>query len=461
MPFRLVERFSCHATIAFLVLVLAACGKPENRPPNILMIVIDTLRADRLGGYENPRGLTPFLDELASRGVLFENAYAPSSWTCPAVASLFTSRYASQHHVTTFDSKLPEAEVTLAERLQTVGYRSAGFSANFRLTRELGYAQGFDQWQVFVASWMGKKKVRGDHLRHKALEWLDQAQKESPNAPKFLYLQYMEPHSPYVPPAPFRGRFGLPETNGLDAEAANEKLAKLDFKGLSEDEIRLLESLYDGETAAVDAEIRRLFEELDVRGFFDHSIVVVTSDHGEEFHEHGGMLHGFTLYNHDIRIPLIVLAPEAKVGHTVETHVSLVDLLPTVSELIGMPLDPAFEGRSFASLLRGQKTPSPDIVSELFPSGGSVDLRRHQSALVRDSLKLLVAPNGRLELYDLEEDPEEMKPNPADLADRSETLAGALADTRAELADRALPAAERGEVDEETKERLRALGYSL
>src|SRR5262245_28474399 len=158
------------ALIVSFALAGIACAKA--RPPNVLVIVIDTLRADRLGVYGNPRGLTPFLDELAGQGTVFVNAYATSSWTVPSVASLLTSRYSSQHHVTQIESRLADEEVTFAEALQPLRYLAGGFSANFRLLQRLGYAQGFHYWRA-------DRKLAGgpaaSELRRQALQWLEDA----------------------------------------------------------------------------------------------------------------------------------------------------------------------------------------------------------------------------------------------------------------------------------------------
>ena len=247
-----------------LVIAVAFLTRSRGEPPNVVLIVVDTLRADRLDTYGNPRGLTPFLDVLARRGTVFANAYAPSSWTCPSVASLFTSRYPSQHGVVNFEAKLAESEVTLADRLGDAGYVNAGFSANFRLAANHGYAQGFGNWQAFLGR--GHPKAEGLRLRETSLAWLEknvQPGSRSPvqpgsRSPVFLYFQYMEPHAPYVPPEPFRTQFGLPSAPDADPATANAKITSVsNGRGLTAPEVALVESLYDAEVAAVDAEIGR------------------------------------------------------------------------------------------------------------------------------------------------------------------------------------------------------------
>jgi arylsulfatase A-like enzyme len=457
-----------HRIVPLLVACLGcAVGcKSQTPPPNVVVIVIDTLRADRLGCYGNQLGLTPFLDDLAKQGVVFANAYAPSSWTSPSVASLFTSRYASQHQVTWSDSKLSEAEITLAEKLKTVPYVSGGFSANLLVSGRTGYAQGFDLLGYVSPSEQEGLKTRAPHLQREALEWLD---RWSGTVPRLLYLQYMEPHSPYDPPEPFRSRFLDGVEAGLDAKAANEKLARFELGKISASEVALLESLYDGEVAAVDSELQSLFGELERRRFLENAVVVVTSDHGEEFLDHGSFAHGLSLYNEVIRIPLIIVGAGIASGRIVNENVSLVDIAPTLLDLLDLPAEPLFEGRSLVPLLTGgwyrrlrsfgRSTPAVDVISELLPKrAGGMDLRKHTSALVRESLKLLFSPHGTPELYDLAVDTGERHPNPPSLAESSTVLQAALQEGVGRLVT-SESARESAPLDAATREKLRQLGY--
>jgi arylsulfatase A-like enzyme len=279
-----VLRSAALVALCVALLTLPSCSRPT--PPNIVLVVVDTLRADRLGAYGSVTGLTPYLDQLAARGTVFANTWAPSSWTCPSVASLFTSRYPSQHHVATFDSVLADEEVSLAEALEPRDYDSAGFSANFRLTRALGYAQGFYEWQ---ADWRSGK-IRGSYLRSEVATWLA----KKPHMPALLYLQYMEPHAPYEPPEPFRSKFQRNPQGALDSEVVNDKV--LNWQHTTPQEVRFLSSLYSAEVASVDDELRKMMELLEKHGFLSNTIIVITADHGEEFNEHQVMGHGTTLY---------------------------------------------------------------------------------------------------------------------------------------------------------------------
>jgi arylsulfatase A-like enzyme len=180
----------CGAALA-VVACLAGCPGRPPPPPNVLVVVVDTLRADKLGAYGNPRGLTPFLDQLAQRGTVFENAYATSSWTIPSVASLFTARYPSQHRVRTFGDRIGDGEVTFAERLRDAGWIGAGYAANPNLQERLGHAQGFAEWRT-----TDDAKGEGDTLRRWGLDWLDRPWNRAATTPAFLYLHYSAPASP-------------------------------------------------------------------------------------------------------------------------------------------------------------------------------------------------------------------------------------------------------------------------
>ncbi len=433
--------------------------------------MVDTLRADRLGVYGNQRGLTPFLDELAARGTLFSDAYAACSWTNPSVASVFTSRYPSQHHVTSFDSRLPDAEVTLAESLAPYRYLTLGFTANIRLSRPLGFAQGFRDWAGFLTV----AKPRAGQLRRRGLRRMDRVRGTRSARPLFLYFHFMDPHGPYNPPAPYRARFARRADPAIDSAQANQKLVDLRWEALSPAEVDHLQSLYDGEVAYLDSELRRLFDELARRGILEEAVVVVTADHGEEFGEHGLMSHGDSLYNQELRVPLLVLGRGIPAGRVVRDNVSLVDVAPTILALAGVPGSPRFEGRSLVPLLTGS-TPPVDVLAELPAESPNFDPRRHTAAIIRGSHKLLTladtwaAKLGDAEMYNLAADPLESRPVgyvggprslPRDTAEFAggQLLLGALRQARDRFAERSGGTPEHQPLDPAMQQKLRALGY--
>ncbi len=455
------------AWLAVLPCTTLSC-KPSP-PPNVLLVVVDTLRADRLGCYGSGAGLTPFLDELARRGTVFRNAYAPSSWTTPSIASLFTSRYPLEHRVNSTDALLDEREITLAERFLAAGYWTAAYEGNFSVSDKRGYGQGFKSW---FAQTPGAGKPPGSRLRSRALSRAQATCGRGRRQSCLLYLQYMEPHAPYEPPE-LAAAPTDPAT--LAAAAANAQL-RANQGEVTDEQVKVLASLYDGEVAAVDAELRALFQGLEERGFLSDAVVVVTADHGEEFREHGWMSHGTGLNNEIVRVPLIIVAPGYEKGRVVEENVSSLDVAPTLLDLAGLPPEPRFRGRSlaplmgrswaaggsgwFASAFGKQTGRGPDVVFELARTGGGFDLRRHTAGIVRGRLKLIETINNQTELYDLAADPGETTPNPPGLAAERSALATALQAATSAHADAAASGDNKVQLDEKTKQHLRALGYA-
>jgi len=486
------ERVSAAARVLgalLLALVVSACGRA--RRPNVLVVLIDTLRADRLGVYGNDRGLTPFLDALAPRGTLFEHAYASSCWTVPSVASLFTSRYPSQHHMVTFASRLPESELTLAERLRAAGWITGGFVGNPNLQPVFGYAQGFDEWWAAPPEDPGA--TDGDRVRAQALGWLDRTWHRGSDRPVFLYVHYMEPHAPYEPREPFRHRFAVDDAGrALDTAAAADAFWRTiaftpagpnapdqtpDFgRALRDRDKRLTcltpedddlariadqirdrlvfgsSRLYDAEVAAVDEQIHVLFDELARRGFFERAVTIVTADHGEEFLDHGALGHANALYEESVHVPLIMTGVGVSSRQRIAADVSLVDVAPTLLDLLRLSPEPPFEGRSLVTV--GPR----DVILEFEPIfADSADLREHTRGLVRGRTKLLVAPDGRAMTYDLARDPHEQHGDPTDA---SAATAVALAAAEDRLAARAGGSAPTERIDDALAQRLKALGYT-
>ena len=457
--------------IALVLAGVSACGRPPEAPrrlPNVVFVLVDTLRADRLGVYGNTQGLTPFIDSLAARGVLFENAYAQSSWTNPSVASIFTSRFQSQHGVIDYGSSIRPA-ATLASTLRDFGYATGAFVGNGMLSPDHGFGRGFEE---YVALWpkpmpppAQAQKPRAKEVDKLALGWLDRLS-SAPARPVLLYLHYLEPHLPYAPPPPllarmFRGR-QLPDlvsvSNRLLWAAINPPDEKIREDG---------KLAYDAEVASLDASLKGLFAELERRGVLRDAIVVFTSDHGEEFYEHGGYTHRTTLYNELIHVPLIIVSPGQQEGHRVSDVVSLVDIAPTLLDLIGTARPSSFEGRSLRRLLapedagwwarltsRRRFAPRPAF-SELEPiESVQTNLHAHATAIVLGTRKLIANRRGEREVFDLTRDPGEQNPVTGDDA---HDLQLRLADF-VRQPDGTRPAAS-APLDAETEQRLRALGY--
>ena len=443
---------------------LAACGAPP--PPNIIVIVGDTLRADRLGSYGNPRGLTPFLDSIAERAMVFRSAQAPSSWTNPSVASLFTSRYPTQHGVITFESVLADDEITLAEELRQAGYTTGFFSPNGVLREDWGYGQGFTEFSEFaIPESPGQPNhlwipYRADYTNRHVLSWLDSlAAAGGRRPPVFLYIQYMEPHSPYAPPQAALHRM-IGERKPPDLAEVNLFAFMGNVVPIEDRVLRDLQDVYDAEVLSLDTELRRLFKALEARGLLENAIVVVTSDHGEEFKEHGLIGHEKTLYGEVLHVPLLISLPGSVRRTDVTEVVSLVDLAPTLLGLIGRPAPASFEGRSLLPLSTGAAPPGGRAAYSELPipeTGAGKRLSPHVSSVVVGTHKLIAGQHGEMEYYDLAADPGEHNPNALSEAERA-----ALRETLAEIQQRAAGRAARREikpVDDATREQIRALGY--
>jgi len=476
------------------VCALAACGpKP---PPNVFLIVIDTLRADRVGWYGDDRKLTPFLDSLADGGTVFWNAYAQTSWTEPSVATIFTSRYLSQHNVIHIGSVLAPEEQTLAESLKESGYRTAAFSASPFVTRRNGLAQGFDQFQVLVPDLAEElAKARAEEINAACLRWVEQARSQYPGVPLFVYLHYMEPHLPYnPPPAVLEGLLRTrpqPEKRREWVARARDVLDHMatSLGALDADGLAGLEDLYDAEVMSLDLQLADLFGRLRAQGLLANAVVLITADHGEEFREHGRVGHGMTLYNEVTHVPLLVLTPQAHGRGDIREVVSHVDIAPMLLDYAGIAAPATFEGRSLRALLRPQHrfwrvlTPLQTLFvaprhsasySELFsmrPNRRRPTLHRrprafrpsareapsgHRRAVIMGARKLIVRADNQEESFDLAANPHEAPAPP--LAQSEASVLHAMLNRFSTQLTRRRPEQVRP-LDAETRERMRALGY--
>jgi arylsulfatase A-like enzyme len=468
-----------------VVLALAACS-PKG-PPNVFLIVIDALRADRVGWYGDQRGLTPFLDSLAERGTVFWKAYAQSSWTMPSVATIFTSRYASEHSVihAVKPSVLGLEEQTLAESFEQHGYLTAGFSGNIFVREALGFAQGFDQFILVSpggpAAFSGKG--RAEELDSACLTWVAQARKRYLGTPMFVYLHYMETHMPYDPPPALLDRLVRarphPEQRPQWIARARDQVGSALFGGLNRldaDAISGLQDLYDAEVLSLDLQLSDLFSRLRGQGLLANAVVVITADHGEEFREHGRVGHGLSLYNELTHVPLLLLTPNSHTRADIHDVVSLVDIAPTLLDYAGIAPPPTFEGRSLRGLLRrhhglwhlvmhlqalfaSPRDSEQASYSELFPLDADKpeEPDRHRRAVIVGDRKLIVHADGKEESFDLATNPQESPATP--LAESKVSALRATLDRfSTQLAHKRAPEQTRP-LDAETRERMRALGY--
>lgn len=445
--------------------------------PNVLLISIDTLRPDRLSCYGNQRPTSPNIDALAKRGVLFENAYSPTSWTLPGHMSIFTSLYPSFHkldHNSRLGTvRLDDSERTLTELLKGSGFRTASFVTHPFLSAEWGFGRGFDLYVREVSQ-------AGDNAR-RALNWLEWHQFHERRGLEpsgfFLFLHFIDPHETYNPPPPFLDRF-TGNYQGKLKPTTHLVTAFLEKPFPSEADYRYTLALYDGEINYVDSQIGRIRQALDDAGWLDSTVIVVTSDHGEEFKDHGSMGHKTTLYDEQLRVPLIIsYPPRFASGLRLTERASLLDIHPTVLGLLGETSPAAVQGLDLGPLLTGkpeagaaelrrQLAARPEF-GELGPLGYRWERAYCRRSIRQDRYKLIInyPSHGDItrELFDLKADPGEQR-DLLDLADHEqdvrtleERLSGFIkagASYNAGFRQR-----NRIKIDKAVQEKLRSLGY--
>jgi choline-sulfatase len=434
--FRILESPTARWLAFFVALSVGlwGCRTATKKSHNILIISVDTLRADHLGCYGYKGVVTPNLDALASEGVLFERAIAQVPLTWPSHAAIFTGTYPFHNGVQDFTGQsLPENFRTLAETLKAHGYATGAVVSSFVLDRSWGLARGFDEYydafagQDFLHKDVGLVERGAEQSVDHALGWLE----GHANQPFFLWLHLYDPHSPYDPPEPFRSRYK--------------------------------EQPYDGEIAYVDSQLSRVFDWLkrSPSHLFDDTVIVFLSDHGESLGEHGEKEHGFFVYNATVHVPLILKAArDSRFSlRRVATPVETIQVAPTVLELAGIqdPIQKQFEAGSLSALIKGSNDAAAQAAaySETYYTSSSFGwspLRTIQTA----RYQYVEAPTP--ELYDLQSDPEEkvnlFRKNPGEATRLRTQLNQLIARYRPSATE------QRGSgPDQEALEKLRSLGY--
>jgi arylsulfatase A-like enzyme len=405
------------------------------RRPNVLLITLDTVRAANLSGYGYARPTTPNLDRFARRGVVFEDAFSTAPWTLPSHASMFTGRWPhelSADHDTPLDATYP----TLAEFLRDRGYATGGFVANLKYCgASTGLSRGFQHYEDYSRS-MGElassstlirtvadnfrirrllqndehlNRITASEITARAIEWID----ARADVNFFAFLNYFDAHEPYLPPPPYDRRFGAGRQHGRHSPLHHwlwnpaVRHQPIDDAGRQE-EI----DAYDGGLASLDAEVGRFLDALDSRGLLENTLVIITSDHGEEFAEHGVYEHGYSLYRPSVHVPLIILPPlpgtSVHPPRTVATPVSLRDLPSTIVDLLRLGDEAPFPGKSWWQLWHplGALMPalSSPLLTEVSPSPGQPDWfpssKGEMKSLVHRDMRYIRNGDGREELYD-------------------------------------------------------------
>ena len=415
---------------------ISALPQPKNGAPNLLLITLDTLRADHLSAYGYERHTSPNIDRLSQGGAIFENAFSNSSWTLPAHASLFTGRRPHEHKAD-WANPLDGKYQTLAEALAAQGYLTAAFCANTSyVAPEWGLARGFSRFQVYGNSLIGDAAttVYGKKLalnlfprigyydipgRKSAFEvnreffnWLDQ----NGGHPFFAFLNYFDLHDPYLTGSPYRTRFSDRVTRG---DLINFQFQAGSFRRkpeLTPEEIQMEIDGYDGCLASLDAQLGQLLTELVRRGMDKNTLVIVTSDHGEAFGQHNLFGHGNSLYLETLHVPLIFYWPDKIASGTrIFQMASLHQIPSTVMELLGDASSARFPGESLARRLVGKENQisTNAILSEVssgrFKSAAPSypTTNGGLKSLLTDQWHLILYESGRAELYSWRKDPEE------------------------------------------------------
>jgi len=416
--------------ILWILAVLPSFAAAANQP-NVILITLDTVRADRMGFLGSKLGLTPQLDALASKGVVFEHAYSQAPITPVSHATILTGTFPQYHGIRNFGDRLPPSVPFLPEVLHAQGYHTGAFVGSIILDPKNGFASGFERgFDVYNAGFHRQKtgerreasmQRRGDVTLGLVLEWLGQQQ----GKPFFVWFHLWDAHDPYNPPEPFRSR----------------------FPGAS----------YNGSIAYVDATVGKLLDYLRDQGLYDNTLIAIAADHGESLGEHGELTHSIFLYDSTIHVPLLLKLPGNHfAGQRVNATASLVDLAPTVLDALGHTPPPAMQGHSLLPLVGN---PHPESRPS-FATGDHSERSFGWSALVslRTGNQLFVrAPSP--ELYDIASDPGAKK----NLYRTDRAAAVRLAtqlDTFVKRISTGAPQALQDGLDEKSREQLSALGYT-
>ena len=480
-------------------------GGGSDRRPNLLLISIDTLRADHLSAYGYERETSPHIDELARGGVLCKTAYSTTSWTLPAHHSMLSGLTISAHGVCDErlwqavgqeggPAELPLRGTYLSEVLKRRDYRTAGFYSWKYLEPEFGFGAGFDVWERVwypiythpehserfhalrqageleaLARWQAEEPELFDDQRPTAgegvdlaLDWLEQQGED----PFFLFLHLFDTHDDYVPPPPYDTRFD-PDydgpIDGRNVSGANSPVVP----GMDPRDLEHLIALYDGEIAWVDSQIGRLLDRLDELGLAEDTLVILTSDHGEEFFEHGHKTHRTHLYRESVEVPLIFRLPGVlPAGRVVEGPVGLIDIVPTVCNLLDVPAPAVLSGTDLRAILEGEaENGERDYLSELFVFQEGWVPERQVAVHRGDRHDILTFPPGapaRAERFDLAANPlEEGRGSPLEPSDPGvQATLSALRDRTADERAAAPPRdAEVQPLSEADWAEIEALGY--
>ncbi|KPJ58763.1 MAG: hypothetical protein AMJ42_02670 [Deltaproteobacteria bacterium DG_8] len=459
----------------FTILSQGLIQNSEGVYPNIIFILIDTLRPDHLGCYGYLRNTSSQIDSLANHGIVFKNTISQSPWTKPSIASLFTSTLPSTHGVTWRgrNKTLPKSMLTLAEVLKQNGYKTVAFSDNPHITKCNGFDQGFDTF-IENYDWL---KGNAEPLTNKVLNWF----RENYQKKYFIYIHYLDPHDPYNAPGIYHDIFlnkkvidvsntvKRGNTYVLNGEYHLDRRMKEKLKSISnpdyplptplhisKKELNYLIDLYDGEIRYVDYQVGRIISVLKELKIYDKTTIIISSDHGEEFLEHGMFRHGYHLYDEIIKVPLIIISPHFnKTPLKIETPVNLIDLMPTVLDLLGIPSTSGMKGKSLIPLINQDERVESLSISETSWKGSSAQTLRLANWKYINDIR-----NERTELFNLGEDSGERNNLHLKESKRAKKLSCLLSD----IISKAYHVTEKSkgkdtQLENKQLEKLKSLGY--
>jgi arylsulfatase A-like enzyme len=440
---------------------LAGCGGERIRPRNAILISIDTLRPDFLSCYGHPQALSPCIDALAARGVRFEDVTAASPWTLPSHATMLSGLYPSRHGVTSHETRLSDEVETVAETLRAAGFGTYAVVNTHNVgAPQFQLRQGFQRFQYISEADTSVRKTQqtpnmGPLVVSTAKELLAEHDRSQPF---FLFLHFYDVHTDFTPRPEIRARFVEPYEGKITG--ASQQLFGVRKRGehLTEADLRFLRQMYAAEIHQFDQLLGEFMGWLAAEGLDDETLFVITSDHGEEFQEHGGLLHGRTQYQEVMRVPLILAGPGLPAGAVVSQAVHGVDVAPTLLACLGVESGVERDGIDLSPAWQGQVLPARTLFGEA-DHNNLVDGKEVNDTkkMVRSGLEKLLydTHTGRTELYDLSSDPREHQDLAVARAQRATEL-------RAEL-ERFLAGAVRAEriapPTAEEQSLLDALGY--
>jgi len=428
--------------LACLLLLGACAGSDQNTVPqkNLVIIMVDALRKDRLGVYGYHMDVSPNIDAFAESALVFDQAVSQSGWTSPSIVAFFTSQYPR-------DKRNVKAKPTFTQWLDKKGYQTCAVVANPLLHPQSGLPKGFDTYTYL-------KWKRSRVLVDRALQWLAKADRQKPF---FLYLHVMDVHDPYIPPAAYLEKvLGERESHVSGRiDAYKKRMFEQEEEVISDVNLKELSARYDGEIAYFDNQFGRFIAGLKTLRKYDNSIIIVTSDHGDEFMEHGGIGHGHSVFDELIRIPLIIGGVEHLKGRRYTGIFEAIDLAPTLMVLLHIPLEYPVTGMSFADYLADNQPLKSLAYSEVHRSHRYQAGNWYLSARSQEHKVIYSPVKQEYLLFDLSADHKEQNPLNSNNDEAGKRLEKALRTWRQSHGS----SDDEEEYSDKTLEAMRALGY--